>query len=98
LSELLEQETTMNLTQPINLGVIDQTPNSYSAMLMVKVTFQSGNVQKERLLASTATFARINQRLIYIYTYRLVTSKEDIDILKSFAKKWVSQILRANGV
>jgi hypothetical protein len=98
LSELLEQETTMDITQPVNLGVIEQTPNSYAILFVIKVKFQSGGVQKEKLVASSATFARINQRLIYIYTYRLVNSKDDIDILKRFTKQWVSQILRANGV
>ena len=98
LSELLEQETTMDITQPLNLGLIDQTPNSYGVMFVIKVKFQSGNLQKEKLMASSATFARINQRLIYIYTYKLVNSKEDIDILKQFTKQWVSQILKANGV
>lgn len=97
LSEMLEQETTMDLSQPVNLGVIEKTPNSYGMLLLVKVKFQSGSAQKEKLLVSGVTFMRLKQRLLYVYTYRLVNSKEDIDILRNFTKQWLSQILKANA-
>src|ERR1043165_2090110 len=43
LNELLKQETTMDFSQPVNLGVIENTPNSYSVLLLVKITIQSNN-------------------------------------------------------
>jgi|GEM_PF-895964 len=97
LSELLAQEVTIDLSQPVNLGVIEQTQNSYSVLILIKIKFQSGSAQKEKLMVSSATLMRLNQRLIFVYTYRHADTKEDTDILRNFTRKWVAQILKANA-
>lgn len=97
LSELLKQEATLDLSQPVNLGVIENTQNSYGVLILLKVRFQSGSAQKEQLMVSSATFMRLNQRLIFVYTYRIANTKEDTDILRDFTRKWLSQILKANA-
>lgn len=97
LSDLLKQDVTLDFSQPVNLGVIEQTQNSYGVLMLVKVRFQSASAQNERLMVGSAVLTRLNHRLIYVYTYRFADTKEDTEILRDFTRKWLSQILKANA-
>ncbi|HEX8650988.1 MAG TPA: hypothetical protein VF708_09100 [Pyrinomonadaceae bacterium] len=96
LSELNDKETKINFSQPINLGEIESGQNVYGLMLLLKMNPQIGGKQGEVLLLCGATFVRVKQRVIYVYTYRRFQSSEDVDVLKSFTKRWVGQIMAAN--
>ena len=96
LSELLKEDTRFDLSQPVSLGEIESTPDSFGLLLLTKVKFQIGGEQKEKMLVSGASAVRVKSRLVWIYTYKVFNTDKDSDILKDFTKRWLADILRAN--
>jgi hypothetical protein len=96
LTDLLKTDSKLDLSQPVNLGEIDSTPDSYGMLMLMKVKFQSGSYQKEGLLVGGASAVRVKNRLVWIYTYRKFDSEKDADVLRAFTKQWLAEILRAN--
>lgn len=94
--ELSENKIQIEVGQPENLGEFDNRPNVYSIMLLTNFTVQSGDHQQVVPLLGGISFIRVKQRLLYVYTYRRYESKADIEILRDFAKQWVTSILAAN--
>ena len=95
LSDLRQEETKVDLSQPVNLGEFDTRPNIYSIMLLVRLK-ANPNDDVGKLIAGSLSYVRVKQRLIYVYAYRLYKSTNDVEILKDFTKQWVGQILAAN--
>jgi hypothetical protein len=94
LSELWGKETTVKVNQPKNLGAFDRGPNLYSVLLFV-----SGDLNgKKYSTLTTISLLRINQRLVWVYTYKMDPTQADIAMLKTFTKKWTAAILAANTV
>lgn len=96
LSELNDQETQVDMSQPINLGEFDTRPNVYSVMLLVNIKMQSSEGELNTPIAGGLSYVRVKQRLLYVYTYRKYESKTDVEVLRDFTKKWIGQILAAN--
>ena len=96
LTDLLKEDTRLDLSQPVNLGEFESTPDSYGTLLLMKVNFKSGSYQKEGLLAAGASALRVRNRLVWIYTYRKFDSEKDADELRAFTKRWLAEIRRAN--
>lgn len=96
LSELSQQETEIDLSQPVNLGEFDTRPNVYSVMLLMNFKTKSGDAQASVPVLGGLSYVRIKQRLVYVYTYRKYKSGADVQILRDFTKSWIGQILAAN--
>jgi hypothetical protein len=96
LSELLETEAKLDLSQPVNLGLIQRTENSYGNLMMTKYKIQAGNEQKEALILFSVNLIRVKQRIIYLYVYRRFDAEADIDIIRNLTKQWINKILNAN--
>lgn len=96
LSELLKEDTRFDLSQPVNLGEIENTANSYGVLLLTKLKIQSDSKQLEKVLVSGASAVRVKNRLVWIYTFRTFNSDKDADILRDFTKRWLADIVRAN--
>lgn len=96
LSELSNQETQVDLDQPVSLGEFDTRPNVYSVMLLLNFKTQSGYNEVSVPIVGGLSYVRVGQRLIYVYTYRKFTSAADVEVLRDFTKKWIGQILAAN--
>lgn len=96
LTELLEQEATIDFSKPVNLGEIVKTPTSYGNLFLVKTKFQTGELQKEIVIVSGMGIVRVRQRVVFVYTYKVFTSAEDIELLRDFNKKWLGEIVKAN--
>jgi hypothetical protein len=95
-SEMNQEETQVNLSQPVNLGEFDTRANVYSAMLLLNLKTQSADGELSVPILGSITYLRVGQRLIYVYTYRKFESQNDVLILRDFAKRWIGQILLAN--
>jgi hypothetical protein len=93
LSNLSGKEVQVDFDQPQNLGSFDKMKNVYSFMMLM--TFK-GPQAKVPLLGGIS-LVKVNQRLIYVYTYRKFTSEKDAEVLRDCAKAWVRQILAANN-
>jgi len=62
----------------------------------MNMTATSADSVKTTPILGTLTYLRVKDRMIYVYTYRKYSSPEDINVLRDFAKQWVTQILAAN--
>ncbi len=96
LSELSQQETEIDLSQPVNLGEFDTRPNVYSVMLLINFKTKVGDTEASVPVLGGLSYVRIKQRLVYVYTYRKYKSGTDVQILRDFTKRWIGQILAAN--
>lgn len=96
MSDLTKKDVQFDFSQPVNLGEFDTRPNVYSVMLVLSFKTKSGDSEVSVPVLGGLSYVRVGQRLIYVYTYRKYTSAADVDVLRDFTKKWVSQILAAN--
>jgi hypothetical protein len=82
----------VTMDKPVALGVIDQTPKSYSTLALAAL---STGDRKINLLFST-TFLHIRRRLIFAYVYRIIESQKDQALVETLTRDWVRSILAAN--
>lgn len=92
LSELSGENVDLKFDQPINLGYFQKTKDVFSTMLVLRLKNRS---DRKPLLCATS-FVKVNQRLLFVYTYRKYESSKDIEILQEFTRGWIKQILAAN--
>ncbi|MGH9871637.1 MAG: hypothetical protein ACRD9S_04115 [Pyrinomonadaceae bacterium] len=97
LTKLNEQETQVDLSQPVNLGEFDTRPNVYSVMLLLNIKTTTGDRETTVPILGGLSYIRVKQRLVYVYTYRRYESKADAAILRVFTTQWINQILAANN-
>lgn len=96
LSEISNSDTKLEMSQPIPLGEMDTRPNVYSVLLSINYVYEDKGQRRQSPILGGLTFIRLNQRLIYVYTYRRYNAKADIEIIQDFTKKWITKILAAN--
>jgi hypothetical protein len=96
LSELTQNQTKIEMSQPENLGEFDNRPSVYSVMLLLTYKFQSGDTQRVTPVLGGLSFVRVKQRLLYVNTYRKYESKADLEVLRDFTRQWINAILAAN--
>lgn len=96
LSEISQQTTAIDLSQPVNLGEFDTRPNVYSVMLLMNFKTKVGDAEGSVPVLGGLSYVRIKQRLVYVYTYRKYKAGRDVQILRDFTKRWISRILAAN--
>lgn len=96
LSELLETNAKLDLSQPVYLGVIQKTENSYGTLMMMKLNLQVGESQKEGLMIFSANLIRVKQRMIFLYVYHRFDAEADIATTRNLTKQWMNKVLNAN--
>jgi hypothetical protein len=96
LTELLEQDATIDFSKPINLGQVVKTPASYGQLLLIKTKLQTGDLQKEVVIVGGMGIVRVKQRIVFVYTYKFFNSAEDIEMVRAFTRKWLDEIVKAN--
>ncbi len=96
LTELSQQSTEIDLSQPVNLGEFDTRPNVYSVMLLINFKTKIGDETANVPVLGGLSYVRIQQRLVYVYTYRKYKAGADVKVLRDFTKRWIGQILAAN--
>lgn len=88
----LAARTGVSVTGPINMGVFDRTPASFSGLLAARVTIGARGMN---LLTST-TFVLLKKRLVNVYVYRKFETDADRTALQDFTKAWIRRIIAAN--
>lgn len=96
LTELLKEETRFDFANPVSLGDIESTATSYGALLLIKVSLQSGAEKKQKTLASAVCAVLVKGRLVWVYAYKGFDTDKDADDLRAFTKRWLGEIVRAN--
>ena len=92
LSEYLGTKTKVELTGPKNLGFFDKQSNVLSDLILMNVDI-SGT---KYTILFTVSYLNVNSRLIYVYTYKVLTGANDDEMLRALTKKWTTAILAAN--
>jgi hypothetical protein len=92
LSSVTGQDVQLDLEQPQNLGSFEKTKDVYSTMLLMVLKGPRGKLP----LLGGASFIRVNNRLLFVYTYRKFSSEKDAEVLRDFTREWVRQIIAAN--
>jgi len=92
LSSVAGQDVQVDLEQPQNLGFFEKTKDVYSAMLLMVLKGPGGKLP----LLAGLSFLRVNNRLLFVYTYRKFTSEKDAEVLRDFTREWVRRIIAAN--
>lgn len=93
MAEYWGTDAKVALNQPKSLGFFDKGENVFSAMLFINVAL---NRKRYPLLVTTSSL-NINNRLVFLYAYRMSAAKEDIEMLRTFTKKWTTAVLAANS-
>lgn len=88
----LEKDRGVVLDQPLQLGLVDQTPTSSTTLVLAAV---SRGDRKVHLLATTSV-VYLRRRLLMVYAYRVFETAKDRTILEDFTKAWVRAIAAAN--
>ena len=82
----------VTMDKPVALGLIEQTPRSYSTLALTTV---SGADRRINLLFSTSLL-HLHRRLIFAYVYRIIESQKDQALVETLTREWVRSILAAN--
>lgn len=96
LSEVLKEQAQLDLSQPVNLGEIVNTPNSFGILVLMKTKFEAGGKQAEKMLVAGTSAVRVRGRVVWVYTYKGFDSEKDADELRAFTRRWLADIVRAN--
>jgi hypothetical protein len=80
------------LNQPKSLGFFEKSDDVFSAMLFVNVAVGK---KKYPLLVTTSSL-RINDRLVFLYAYRMSASAKDAEALRAFTRAWTAAVIAAN--
>jgi hypothetical protein len=91
LRELAER-TGISVTEPVNMGVFDRTPASFSGLLASRV--KSGS--RAMNVVTSTTFVFLKERLVNVYVYRKFETEADRTALQDFTKAWIRRIIAAN--
>jgi hypothetical protein len=82
----------VSLDQSTMLGIVDQTPRSFSVLSLMRVA------QGERRVAVlvSMTTLHLRRRLVLAYVYRVVQDDKDQALVVTLTKDWVRSVLAAN--
>jgi len=93
LKKVDSPDATLDMSQPINMGEFEVSPNIYSVMILM--SFKTNEGKMNPVLAAMS-FMRVQERLLYVFSYRKYKLRTDVDTLRTFAKTWTASILAAN--
>jgi len=93
LKELSGKDQTVRLSGQKNLGYFEETENVFSGLSAVNLEVNG----KSMPLIGSASLVRVNDRLIFLYVYKVTTSKDDVGLMMNLAKKWTTAVLFANA-
>jgi hypothetical protein len=90
--EETEKQRQVAVAQPLHLGVFDQTPTSFSSMMLSTVTSETGS--GNFLMSTSSIVAR--RRFVMVRAIRRSDTPKDRIALEDFTRTWVKAIIAAN--
>jgi hypothetical protein len=97
LSNLNKTETTYTLSQPVNVGLIEDNRNAYGALLLTQMKLTTGGNEMVKTLLGGISVVRVRGKIIFIYTYKAFEKEQNIAELQQFSKQWLARIIAANS-
>lgn len=92
LQELNGRPANIEIKPPKNLGTIDKQADVFSTMVLTDLVTSEGTSH----MLGVRSYVLINKRMLYINTYKRITSEKDIAPFRDFAKIWIAAIIAAN--
>ena len=97
LSNLNSKQTTIDFGKPEVLGEFNAGPNVFSLLMLLNVKInQSGVEAKPTAMLMSVSYVRLKERIIFVYVYKKLESKADLEPLKTFTTNWTNKMLAAN--
>ena len=92
LTDLLGNETTVNVSGIKNLGFIEKSDKVFTGLMLINLEVYG------RQITTLGTFSllHINQRAVVVAAYRMAPTANSIRELTDFTKKWTAKIVAAN--
>ena len=96
LSNLNKEETSLTLSQPVNIGSIEDSRNMYGTIILLQAKINIGGREVVRTLLTGISAVLVREKIVFIYTYKVYEKEQNIAELKQFSKQWLNRIITAN--
>lgn len=96
LTELNSKQTKVDFGKPEILGEFNAGTNVFSLLMLMPVKLNQEGVEVTTPMLVSVSYVRMKERIIFVYVYRRLESKADLEPLKAFTTKWTSSMLAAN--
>ncbi|HSD45835.1 MAG TPA: hypothetical protein VLB87_04400 [Pyrinomonadaceae bacterium] len=96
LTEINSKQTKIDFSKPEVLGEFNAGNDVFSLLLLLTVKVNIGGVEASTPMLMSVSYVRVKERLIFVYVYRKLNSKADVEPVKQFTTKWTGSILAAN--
>ena len=92
LSDVYGEPTEVSINGVTNLGFFEKTRNVFSGMMLVNLEVGG------RKMTTLGTFSvlHVNQRIVFVYVYKMSPTDSDTAMITDFTKKWTARIVAAN--
>lgn len=87
---------TISITEPIALGVFEDTERSIGMTLLSKVSAAAHEARTEDLMLSSSVVTVVRGKLLYINGVCTFSSMVDVSRCNSYAKAWLTKLHAAN--
>ena len=93
LSDVYSEPTQVSINGVTNLGFFEKTRNVFSGMMLVNLEVGG------RKMTTLGTFSvlHVNQRIVFVYVYKMRPTDSDTAMITDFTKKWTARIVAANN-
>ena len=88
----VKQKPGITVNQTVQLGVVDQTPETITVLGLMTVT--AGDRKVDVLFSTSGVYLR--RRFFIVYSFRMLETTKDVAALIAFTKDWVGSIVTAN--
>lgn len=96
MSERAGSKITISITEPIALGVFEDTERSIGMTLLSKVSAAVHEARTDDLMLSSSVVTVVRGKLLYINGACTFNSMVDVSRCNSYAKAWLSKLHAAN--
>jgi hypothetical protein len=91
LAEYAERSGIL-ITEPVNLGLFDRTPQSFSGLIITTV----GSAEQSDYYLLASSMVLVKARAIHLFAIRRLESEADRPLLEAFTRAWVRRVIAAN--
>jgi hypothetical protein len=96
LQEATGENVSLNLGQPVSLGVFDESSRHISILMLMRMQLNSRGKSDSSKVAATISLIHVNGKVIFAYAYRAYTGEPSVTKLKAFTTDWITKLAKAN--
>lgn len=96
MSDRSGSKITISVTEPIPLGVFEDTERSIGMTLLSKVSVTAHEARTDELMLSSSVVTVVRGKLLYINGACTFNSMADVSRCNSYAKAWLSKLQAVN--